>query len=222
MLLPIEQLNNRHQGEDIYLLASGASMDYYPKYFFQDRLLVGVNRIPHFFKCAYTVIHHQELIPELLPLDTTLIVSTFQRCIIAEGAFHIDLLQADSCTHYQYETLEQGFSNIDYSAYELNNYLLTGGSTIVSALHFCHFIGAKTVFVCGMDGRDVDGKMNFSGYHTQIEHQAYQKLYVDGTKELLLETCNFLRGKGTTILGINPFIDLNLRADLFIPPEVIK
>ncbi|MCB9267669.1 MAG: hypothetical protein H6558_21810 [Lewinellaceae bacterium] len=215
MLQPLRQLKDKHKGEDVYLLASGASLDYYPRDFFRERLSVGVNKVAQHFSSTYTVMHHHENIPELIGLDTTLAVSRFMRCISAEGTMHIDLLRQGSRTHYQYESLEQGFTHIDYSAYELDNHLITGGSSMVSALHFCHYIGAGTIFVCGMDGRAVNGKMNFEGYHTQKEMQEAQVGHVDRTKAMLLQVCHFLKGKGASILGVNPFIDLNLRVDLF-------
>ena len=42
MRLPHTQLKNKHKGEDAYIIGSGASLDYYDKSFFNNKLAIAV------------------------------------------------------------------------------------------------------------------------------------------------------------------------------------
>ena len=40
----IIELKNKHQGEDIYVLASGKSVDFFNEDFFDNKIVIGVNQ----------------------------------------------------------------------------------------------------------------------------------------------------------------------------------
>lgn len=209
MLKPIEHIKDLHKGEDVYLLASGKSMDFYPKGFFDDVITIGVNNLPHFFPCNYTILHHIEIIPELIQVDTCIVASQNRCGISASGPENHHILEDDDRTHYLYQTAEQGFTNIDYSVFKKENYLLTAGTTIVSAIDFCRHIGAKKVFVCGVDGINIKGQTNFEGYYEKGSEAANRQLqHVENTRDLFRAVVKFIIKCGVQVIGLNPFIDM--------------
>ena len=48
-------LKNKHKGADIWVIASGASMDYISPKFFHGKITIGVNRVNRKYDCTYIV-----------------------------------------------------------------------------------------------------------------------------------------------------------------------
>ena len=55
-MLDIQGLKNINQGDDIWVLASGPSMNFISNSFFENKITIAVNEVCEIFKCNYVVV----------------------------------------------------------------------------------------------------------------------------------------------------------------------
>jgi hypothetical protein len=170
----ITDFKNKHLNSDIYVLASGKSMDYYPKNFFNDKITIGVNQIHNVINCSYTVRKEIpiNMIENIFSSEITLFLSR-GKCgnhIPDFKDVNIDLINNrnnpnDKSTVIIYEHDE----NIHIMPTSLPNSdlkLLVSHSTITTAIHLAAYMGAKNIFIAGHDLGKLNGQINCSNYHT--------------------------------------------------------
>jgi hypothetical protein len=51
----VVELKNKHEGEDIYILASGKSVDFFNEDFFENKIVIGVNQAYKKICCDFIV-----------------------------------------------------------------------------------------------------------------------------------------------------------------------
>ena len=134
-------------------------MDFYPNNFFNDKVVVGVNRVCKFFRCDYTVSKDQKGINEIKSGQYgKLICSLWDRG--SRSGRKVDISLCDYVfTHPNNIMLGNNF-------YTRENDLLVSLSTVSTAIHLAAYMGAKNIYVCGHDGKDIDGEYWLTGYYT--------------------------------------------------------
>jgi len=148
----VAELKNAHKGEDVFVLGSGPSMDFYLEGFFDNRLCVGVNHVYKYIPCQYSVFKEA-----MDPTDdTTLIVSEYARGWTKEKNKVGDYV-------FKHRSVASGLKPIDFD----DETFLVSRSTLTSALHFAAHIGARAVFVAGHDCGMIDGREVMTGYHDE-------------------------------------------------------
>lgn len=213
MIAPIKNIRGVHKGEMIFVMASGKSMDYYPRGFFDNLTTIGVNRVAEHFPCTYTITHHREIIPELLETTTAKILTAkYQRCIPGEGELNQHILEQTTRQVYVYDTPPQGFINIDWSPWKQENTLITAGTIVVSALDAARHLGAKIILCCGVDGIDIHGSTNFAGYGNYKKWDQAQMRHIEATRDMVRDVARKITAEaGVPVVGVNPFVDLRLK-----------
>lgn len=166
--MELNALKNAHGLEDVWVVASDASLDYFPDGFFHGRTTITVNyaHVP----ATYCVSKNDEPVTPERPSnwlsveaaqnpDTLFVVSKHRN-----GDLHrpvTDVPGAVVFDHWQNRV--QGF-NPAHDIPDDPAMLLVSYSTIGSALHLAAFMGARTCFVVGGSGGTFGGDPYRSTY----------------------------------------------------------
>lgn len=158
---PLTSLHGAHAGEDVFVLASGPSMDYLPSGLFTGRCVVGVNELWRDFPVTYAVRKEHAGAQEPLDAGVPLVVS-FGDMGGDWGPPELD------GRHWVFEhpyNLSDG--PVDLTPMGTDR-LVVSWSTITTAIHLAAYMGARAVFVAGHDCGTIDGALNYRGY--PIDH----------------------------------------------------
>ena len=216
----LEDYKNFHKDKDIYILASGKSVDFIDKSFFKNKIVIGVNQVYKKVECQYLLRKESQLIKEVLEKNPNTIH------FISKGN-----CGGDNNTNVEYIINNvNDTSNIVLYNHNINkskeinillpkdNSLVVSASTITTAIHLACYMGAKNILLVGHDGGMINGECNFTGYHTD---ETYKIAWSNGVKDYKIWVSNVdkqtisvkkeLEKKyNCNIYSINPFINFNL------------
>jgi hypothetical protein len=151
----ISFLKDAHRGRNIYVVGGGKSLDYYPKDFFKNKIVLAVNQASRIVPATYIV--RKEFSGSG---DIPVIASKHVAGCIDGG-----LNQADYIFEHRHNTC----STIDVQGcHPLGNKIIVSWSTITSAIHLAAFMGASTIFMAGHDCASLDGEQTAKGYYDGV------------------------------------------------------
>ena len=215
----LKYYNNIHSGEDIYIIASGKSLDFLDKSFFDNKITIGINQSYKYLEPNYLVRKEHEFI-DLVLQNTSDKVTHFislGNC----GGDNISKLN----TYYHNERVV--FFPHNYNKHTLthlppDDHLVVSYSTITTGIHLAAYMVAKNIILVGHAGGSINGESNMSGYHTQkTMSQSSNKEYKEWLREISKDTCvlkSLLKNKyNCNTLSLNPFINFNLEGNTFEP-----
>ena len=165
----ITLLKNIHKDEDVYVIGAGKSMDFYPNNFFDDKLVVGVNRVCKFFRCDYTVAKDQIGIDEIKSGEYGKLVCSLRD----RGSLSLKKIDI-SCCDYVFDHKQNIMDGNDFKTNE--GELLVSVSTISTAIHLAAYMGAKNIYVCGQDGVAINGECCMTGYYKENDNLLLQTI----------------------------------------------
>ena len=216
----IDLLKDRHKGEDVYVVAAGASADHIDPKFFEGKTTIGVNRVFSRFDCTYAVFKEfggVEYERELLETGAKPITSKWDAGGIRQGNMRQNTMVFKRPEYYFYDHLENGRDVVDLSVVAPGSEkIVVSHSTITSAMHLAAYMGAKNIILVGHDCGLIDGKATFDGYYKDMsvspwksvdEYAAWlDKIEAQSTavKSKIGETF------GAPVHSLNPFINYNL------------
>lgn len=168
----ISALRNTHKDERIWIVASGASLNFVPKNFFESEVVILINetyrdyghlnRLPG-LTGLYAFAHHRETAQEGIDRGFTVVASEYCRCDKADG---LNVLNGN---WYQYRHPQQPTTlvmNMKPFIRDLPDSLVVGSNTVTSAMDFAgRILGARAVVLCGVDSGTIDGRWNYDGYN---------------------------------------------------------
>jgi hypothetical protein len=211
----IESFQNKHKNKDIYVLGSGATLNFIKPDFFKNKITVCVNDVGVVYlpKTQYVVTkYHQEAIDyaEKLP-KSKIIVSRGDR-----GGTYTDY-SPDIANLFIFEHNYNKCENSNvFSDWPTDNSkaLYVSWSSITSAMHFAAYLGAKNIIMIGHDCGSLDNQEWVKGYVTETwtidardaamqRNKLFESQSLAVKKKLVeLYDCN--------IYSLNPFINYNL------------
>ena len=209
----IEELRDKHQGKDIYVLGSGATLNHINPSFFKNKIVVGVNRIYKFFKCDYLVkIHHTETEEAIRNGQT--VVTAKQDCGLTNtlNLFHTDK------EYYVFNHRKNQGGQLSIIDLDSPDELVVGASTISSAIQFAYFLGAVNIILVGHDCGTIDGVKRIEGYYNEKEiakSNEVEQGFFDMAEKQTLQLVKEIRKKGVGVYSISPFINLQLEGHIF-------
>jgi hypothetical protein len=216
----ITELKNLYLNDDIYILASGASMNHIDPSFFENKITIGVNQVFKKFKCDYIVRKEASQIPESIKSGADVICSTWDSGDINKGKRKKNRDFHPTLDFYTFDHLDNGHTNIDFSILGTDK-IVVSYSTITSAIHMAAYMGAKNIMIAGHDCGVINDKYVFDGYYDNINETPWKdwNAYVqwlsvieDQTKQIKDRLIDFY---GCNIMSINPFINYNLEGNKF-------
>lgn len=216
----IDKLRNRHRGEDIWLIASGKSLDYVSPRFFDNKITLGINHVYSRFECEYLLVRDHHFFSDvynaaafqgavLLAPEYGFVNPTARMKNEASGAIEALWMQFD--VNYPVE-----HNGMDLSVVGTDE-IVGGMSTIHTALHMCAYLGAENIIICGADGGLIDGEKFFTGYRdgstpnvgnfpAWLSHVEKQTMRL---RERLREVY------GCEVVSLNPWINFSLEGHTY-------
>jgi hypothetical protein len=210
---PVSDLKGCEQGKDIYVLASGKSMDFIPVAFFDDKVTIGSGDIFRRVKCKYYVRKERGGFPDAIKHGGTWILSRHD-C----GNTHFPLNHFSDLDYYVFDHIcnDQWMhpEEIDTGR------IVVSWSTITSAIHMAYYMGAKNIILCGADCGTIDGETNFEGYWIRgesfgIPDPEWYKNWLGQISEQTEKLADALRQRGVGVMSINPFVNYHLEGHTY-------
>ena len=224
MIQNVESLRNSEHGKDIFIVGSGKSIDYIPKQFWTDRVVIGVNFTYQRVPCKYTLCHHYCVVQPMIDSGlTTVVTSEAETCVWQSGHSnwkhpirHDDFgmtLYGDTALrgdYYWYRHDNQGYTEISLKKFDETGFLTAGVTVVTTAIHFAYLLGARSIVLAGVDGGVIDRDMNYTGYPvpTNGDHMGNVQPQLD-------KIANHIRSKGVPVMSINPFVNFTLEGHIF-------
>ena len=216
----IIELKNIYKDKDIWILASGPSMNHIEKSFFKNKITIGVNRICKYFDCNYIVAKDSRGFEEILKNkeeNTKIILSKYQGGNFEEKLNKMDLDHYIFSHPAQKKNYEPDISIIEKDS----DQIIVSFSTITSSIHIAAYMGAKNIIVCGHDCGTIDGYSTIKDYYEKINPvQVTEKGYVNWLKKIqehtLLVNSAVRKEYSCNIYSLNPFINLNATGHIYL------
>lgn len=217
----IKTLKNNHKGEDIYILASGKSVDFFDEDFFDDKIIIGVNQVYKKIWCDYLVRKEVKFIKESLETNSIVIVSEYDSGNLNSND---EKLNTNKYVHenlYYFEHLDNQHTNIDESVFGTDK-IVVSFSTITSAMHIAAYMGAKNIILIGHDCGTIDGEMTFSGYYDSINETPWKnwdqyKTWLKVIEQQTMAVKKHIKYRyNANVVSLNPFVSFNLENHIYI------
>ena len=164
----IIELKNKHQGDDIYILASGKSVDFFNEDFFDNKIVIGVNQSYKKIWCDYLIRKEVKFIKESLETESIVIVSEYDSGNLNSGENKLNTNKIEHENLYYFEHNDNLHDKVDVSVFG-GDKIVVSFSTITSAIHMAAYMGAKNIILIGHDCGTLDGEMTFKGYYNTIK-----------------------------------------------------
>lgn len=213
---PITELKGLYAGQDIFVLGSGSSLDYFTPRFFQGRVTVGCNYVYRDFPVMYTVAKE---LPEADMLEAARQGAIPVLSRYRHGDYTKLIIRDVPEQHYVFEHRPNMITAIDWTVLGTDQ-LVVSWSTITSAIHLAAYMGARTIFLCGVDAGTLDGKANYANY---AGAPLPEKLdwYSEFLKTIRLQTAQLrdmlLVTYGCPVMTLSPFTNLGHEGRVFAP-----
>jgi hypothetical protein len=201
----ITQLKNKHQGEDIYVVASGASLNYFPMDYFDNKITIAVNLMYKYLKnTTYNVHKHYESTIEAIEAGQNVVTSEYD---CGDRTRLNDFKDKD---YYTFKHFPNGHKVVVTIPIDIDNdMIIVSFSTITSAIHLAYYMGAKNIILAGHDCGNIDGQSNISTYYPEtfkVPSNLPYSTFNDQTVTLVEE----IRRKNVNVFSLNPFVNFHL------------
>jgi len=205
--MKINELYGKHK-EDVYIIGSGPTMDYFDKKFFEDRITITLNNMYKYFPCNYMITHHHEIVQKAINSGLPVITSEYCTCNTVNPRHNF------TGEYYVYTHTNQGYTEVDLSQFGVK--IGSAGTPAVAALQIAYLMGATNIILCGCDGGSLDGLNNYSAYRepSQVGHPGRVQKAIE-------KTANRIRQEGVGVYSIIPFVNPTFEGHEFkaISPE---
>lgn len=195
----ISSLKNAYENFDAFVVGGGKSLDYYPKGFFDGRLVLAVNQASRIVPCDFIVRKENSERG-----DVPVIASKYK-------AGCLDLAENDA--DYIFDHNHNTCSTINVSGlHPRGDKIIVSWSTITSAIHLAVYMGARAVFLAGHDCATIDGEQTASGYYDGVKRLTQEQDYDQWLSVIAPQTA-FLRDYlyseyKIPLISLSPFIGL--------------
>lgn len=217
---PATLLKSRHKGEDVYIIAAGATAGLIDPKFFEGKTVIGVNRVIVRFPCTYVVLKefaNGEFEAELALSGAVPITAKWDSGNIRQGKMRKNTHICRGGKYYFFEHLENGREVIDLSVVKPDSdKLVVSYSTITTAIHLAAYMGAANVVIVGHDCGLLDGKAVFDGYYKDMAVSPWTDMseYSAWLQKIESQTI-VVRDKvvdqfEVAVLSLNPFVNIGL------------
>jgi len=220
----IKELKDIHNGQDIWIIGAGSSMDFVDPSFFDNTICISVNQMYQYFPCEYVV--GRDLQVRQRWDNTTKELSNredikFLYSRLHQGYGEVNpIIESDN--FYEFES---GVSD-DVKGLECigTDNMVAIRTTLNTCINIAGYMGAKNIMICGKDEGKINGNLYYDGYvkdewpdagnWSGIEHWLYlteknTMMVRDRVKEVY--DCN--------IHSLNPFINFKLEGNKYEPTK---
>lgn len=221
----LEHFKNKHQESDIYVLASGKSIDFIDNSFFYNKIIIGTNQVYKKYKCKYLVRKEPNFIKKIINENKDTIHFISKGSCGMLNSCNLQIINKLDEQYKQKVVVYKHKANTRGSITQLpaENELIVSYSTITSAIHLAAYMGAKNIILLGHDCGTLNGEPNFEGYHDnstyKIAHKGGKKDYIEWLSKIEHQTMDvkkLLQQKyRCNIYSLNPFINFGLEGNTY-------
>lgn len=216
-MIELKNFKDIHKNEDIYVLASGKSVDFISNDFFNNKIVIGINQAYKKINCKYLLRKEFKLLNHVIKLNPESI--HFISAGNCGGNNNINL----------HHVIKNKLNNVVVYRHNPNNHkmpnilpkpnkLVVSYSTITTGIHLAAYMGAKNIILIGHDCGTINGECNFKNYHTsqtyKIAWRNGKQDYVNWLKKIENQTIKLKsllkKEYNCNIYSLNPFINFNL------------
>jgi hypothetical protein len=205
----INELKWKHKGQDVYVLGSGASLNFINKSFFDNKIVVGINWMHKFFKCDYSFVKD---IVNKEGFDNFINSTNKHKSILVTPENHNGIEHYfDTEFFYYICQIDKwgGFANTEMIGTDT---IINAHLTVCSAIHFAYYLGASNIILGGVDCGLLDDKVHIDNYyqtekHIEILKRVVSHPYNEVNIKRIRKKLNSL---GCGLYSINPFINIGL------------
>ena len=213
----LTKYKNKHKESDIYILASGKSIDFLPKSFLDNKIIIGVNQSYKFYVPQYLVRKECKYIDKVIKDCPNSIHFISKGDCGGNNNKNIEFLAKHQFFQNKSKIVIYNHMGNKHNITTLppNDHLVVSYSTITTAIHLAAYMGAKNIILIGHDCGVIDNEPNFKGYHTQstykIVHKNGKSDYIKWLNKIEGHTITLKKllkqNYNSNVLSINPFIN---------------
>lgn len=213
----LADFHKKHLHQDIYVLGSGATLDYIDPEFFWDRIIVATNSVADRLALyqnatVYTHSHyHKQDTAELR------VKYPFHWFFCPEGDRGYagqPSYDADNVVFYKHQPTRYDF---DPDTAWHDEGLIVGSSSLHGSMHLAAYMGASNIILAGADCGILDGKANHGTYQSgdlvvndQLEWLRRWDRHLIAVKRKLVQKY------GVRVYSLNPFVNMNLEGHTWV------
>lgn len=206
----LKSLKNIYPNSDIYVIGSGASLNYVSSSFFNNKIIVATN-----YTIGYVNSSHLYLVAKE-PSKEMQDIANQKKATIVMCKHHSGVADnpINKVYHPDNTIIFDAQQNIIKNK-EQNTGLERSSSTIVSSIHLAAFMGAKNIILVGHDCGTINGKNNVAKYNKKdsvITNGGYAKwMRRNKVEKKTIEVKGILKNVwDVDVYSLNPFINFNL------------
>ncbi len=227
---PISELHQIHKGRDIYIFGTGPSLFHANPSFFKDKICFGINYafevMPHIDYHFVHVIETYEVIRKIvdnqkLVLPETLVRQYHYKAKQQVQPHRIDTCNPDSWIYPIQNPYEKNIQN-KHLDLEPDARIFTWSTTTHSAIHLAAYMGAKCIYLIGVDYELYPGgKVHFDSRHcpdygqqdwnANAKHRQGDRWLAQKLKPAGISLVNLSRETTRQNLADNPLSPTNLK-----------
>lgn len=216
----ITQLYGCHEGEDIYIIGTGASLRVFPTGFFQGKITIGLNMAWKSVPVRYGITIHPELnIPEFMDgEDARPGMTWITKHSKAQGNLSPEHFRYAETNFYFFETDGKPNTQIPPAPSDAGRMvewlhtptpgkLYLYGSVAGTGVNLAANMGARNIILVGCDNCALGNNHHSHQQHTRWLHAAPAQRYREYA-EALREVRATLRQRNINLLSLTPFMGL--------------
>lgn len=210
----ISSLENIHKKKDIYVLGSGATLNFIDPKFFNKKIVVCTNDVGEIYlpTTQYVVTkYHKDAVrfAEKMP-NTKIVVSKGS----LGGQYTAALPALKNLYVFNHKFNKDAATSVTQDWPEEPASLYVSWSSITSSMHFAAYLGAKNIILVAHDCGELDGKSWVDGYVYDNWDSKKVEEAKERNKQFEIQSIavkNKLKQLyGCNIYSLNPFINYNL------------
>ena len=200
--------------EDIYVIASGGSLNYFDADFFKGKHVIAVNsscRIWGGVQPDFIVVkeHKEEALPNREAFPQAEIICSRGPYGYTNGDNAVEFTPEQNVTLFDHMHNKAGDFDVYRDWPDDPDSLVVSMSTITTAMHFAAYMGAATILVVGHDCGRMGDDLYVKGYEDQQPEWLPGWLAAIERQSLAVKR-ELVRRYGCRIYGLSPFITPNL------------
>ena len=181
-MIDLKTFKDIHKNEDIYILASGKSVDFISNDFFDNKIVIGINQAYKKVKCKYLLRKEYKMLENVIKLNPESIHFVSKGNCGGNNNINLNYVIKNKLKNvvvYRHNPNNHNVPNL----LPKPNQLVVSYSTITTGIHLAAYMGAKNIILVGHDCGTIDDECNFNGYHTK---QTYKIAWKNGEKDYIL------------------------------------
>jgi hypothetical protein len=219
----VSELYGKHEGEDIYVVGTGASLRVFPVDFLKDKITIGLNMAWKMAPTTYGITIHPDLnIPEFMPGEkphpeiTWVTGEDKCRSLLKNNPSHLQYaLEKFYFFRYRFKENTQGPNQpsdsgrvLDFVEKPTDDWLYIWSSASQAGMNLAANLGAKNIILIGCDNAPLGENHHAHNQHTRWKGAAPNERYMQYYQGVS-EVRTVLRKRGINVINMNPFVKID-------------